>query len=73
MSKVIQYRVKCIGCSICFEQQPLLWRMSKKDGKAILLNAIDKKAVYVLEINEDQKKLTVQVARACPVKIIKVV
>jgi ferredoxin len=43
MPKIIQYRNKCIGCCICVEMQPNFWRMSKKDGKATLLSAEEKK------------------------------
>ena len=43
MSKIIFYRNNCIGCSICREMQPEVWRMSKKDGKAVLLKSIEKK------------------------------
>ena len=47
MPKLIHYRKKCIGCGICYQQQPLHWRMSKKDGKATLLNAVTKKRCAV--------------------------
>lgn len=72
MSKIILYRSKCIGCGICFEMQPDLWRMSKKDGKATLLNATEKKEVFVLPVGMNSLQLTHEVTRACPVKIIKV-
>lgn len=72
MSKIIHYRNKCIGCGICFELQPELWRMSKKDGKATLLNSIHKKEVFVLSVSNNFQQQTQDVARACPVKIIKI-
>lgn len=72
MVKIIHYRHKCIGCAICFELQPELWRMSKKDGKATLLHAIIKKQVHQVSIHDTQTELSVRVANACPVKIIKV-
>jgi len=72
MPNIIHYRDKCIGCGICYEMMPMVWRMSKKDGKATLLKSELKKKTYVLQIDaslvEDSKK----VAEACPVKIIKV-
>jgi ferredoxin len=43
MFKIIHYRTKCIGCGICYEIEPILWRISKKDGKATLLNSESKK------------------------------
>lgn len=73
MPKIIHYRNKCIGCGICYEQQSSLWRMSKKDGKATLLNATAKKEVFVLPASTIVKEQTLGVAKACPVKIIKVV
>lgn len=71
MHKIIQYRNKCIGCGICFEMQPALWRMSKKDGKATLLKAVAKKEVYVLPVSPAMEELTRAVVKACPVKIIR--
>ena len=71
MLKVIQYRDKCIGCGICFEMQPELWRMSKKDGKAVLLKGIQKKQVFVLALPAHEQEQAEQTAKACPVKIIR--
>lgn len=72
MFKIIHYRNKCIGCGICYEQQPELWRMSKRDGKATLLKSTVKKEVFVLSVSKAHQNLTQEVARACPVKIIKI-
>lgn len=73
MPKVVQYRNKCIGCGICQERQPDLWRMSKKDGKATLLGAEKKKDTWVVSIHAFQEQESLDVAAVCPVKIIKVV
>ena len=73
MKKIIQYRNKCIGCGICYEQQPELWRMSKKDGKTTLLKSTAKKDVFVLPVSNAIQEQTREVARACIVKIIKLV
>jgi ferredoxin len=72
MPNIIHYRTKCIGCGICYELQPELWRMSKKDGKATLLRSVKKKDVYVLELNKHNFQKSKEVAEACPVRIIKV-
>lgn len=72
MSNVVHYRNKCIGCGICFEQQPELWRMSKKDGKATLVGGKEKNNVFVLKITNQQTDDTTAIAAQCPVKIIKV-
>jgi len=73
MAKIIHYRNKCIGCAICYEMQPHLWRMSNKDGKAILLQAESKRKVFVLPLDSNEIKPALIVAKACPVKIIKIV
>ena len=73
MPKIVHYRNKCIGCGICYELQPELWRMSKKDGKATLLKAILKKDVFIVSLPEASKNHSLEVAKKCPVKIIKVV
>ena len=72
MAKIIHYRNKCIGCNICYEMQPELWRMSKRDGKATLLKATAKKDVFVLALNSNVELLAQEVKNACPVKIIKI-
>ena len=71
MIKLIQYRNKCIGCGICYEMQPNFWRMSKKDGKATLLNSLKKKEIYQAKVftTVGHCKLVV---KACPVNAIKV-
>lgn len=71
MFKIIQYRNKCIGCGICQELQPELWRMSKKDGKATLLKGIEKKGIFSIQIHPSQEGKSKEVARSCPVKIIR--
>lgn len=72
MHKIIHYRNKCIGCGICYEQQPELWRMSKKDGKATLIKGVGKKDVFVLSIDNAAVQRSKEVAVACPVRIIKI-
>lgn len=71
MPKIVHYRNKCIGCGICCQQQPLYWRMSKKDGKATLLNAVTKKDVQLLDVNEEAAEANRSLIAACPVRVIK--
>ena len=73
MPKIIHYRNKCIGCGICHQLQPGHWRVSRKDGKATLVNGVNKKNVYVLSIHHHLQQASQLVAAACPVKIIKVI
>lgn len=72
MPKIIQYRKKCIGCGICVELQPELWRMSKKDGKASLIHSIEKKDFFVLSVPDERLEESVKAAEACPVKVIQI-
>ena len=73
MPKLIQYRDKCIGCNICFEQQPELWRMSKKDGKAVLVKSSKKKNVYIIDLPDSMVPKAKKTETSCPVRIIKVI
>ncbi|HPI12951.1 MAG TPA: ferredoxin [Catalimonadaceae bacterium] len=73
MPNLIQYRKRCIGCGVCHDMQPELWRMSKKDGKATLILSVLKKETHVLPIPEFQRIRSEEVAVACPVNIIKVI
>lgn len=73
MAKLIQYRNKCIGCGICQELQPGVWRMSKRDGKAVLLNATTKKDLFLLSIHSSFEESSRQTAEACPANCIKLV
>lgn len=66
-------RKKCIGCNYCVELAPEQFRMSKRDGKSVLLRSQDKKGFHTLKslddhIFDDCDKA----AKACPVKIISV-
>jgi len=66
-------RNKCIGCNYCAELAPEYFRMSKKDGKSVLLKSTDKKGFFttktpVLEALESCNNA----AKACPVNIISV-
>jgi ferredoxin len=47
--------------------------MSKKDGKATLRKSEHKKNVFVLAVCASVQKDAIEVAKACPVKIIKTV
>lgn len=66
-------RAKCIGCNYCVEMAPAQFQMSKKDGKTVLLHAIEKKGFYTLK-SADENIYTENnnAAKACPVKIISI-
>lgn len=66
-------REKCIGCNYCAEFAPNFFRMSKKDGKSVLLRTVDKKGFYTLKTpNVEALELCEKAAKACPVNIISV-
>ena len=66
-------RAKCIGCNYCVESAPGQFQMSKKDGKAVLLHAKEKKGFYTLK-SQDNSIIdrSVKAKEVCPVKIISV-
>ena len=66
-------REKCIGCNYCEEFAPEFFRMSKKDGKSVLLKTEEKKGFYTLKTkNIDALEPINKAAKACPVNIISV-
>ena len=73
MTKIVQYRNKCIGCGICRDMQPDYWRMSTRDGRATLVSAENKRDIYIKAIPEVVIQVARRVAAACPVNCIKVV
>ncbi|MBK6273732.1 MAG: ferredoxin [Saprospirales bacterium] len=73
MITIIQQRAKCIGCNYCVELAPQRWRMSRKDGKSVLLEATDKKGFWNVKVREDELESNLKAAKACPVNIIQVI
>jgi ferredoxin len=66
-------RAKCIGCNYCVELAPGQFQMSKKDGKAVLLHANEKKGFYTLKSLDDSLlDNAIKAKEVCPVKIISV-
>lgn len=66
-------RDKCIGCNYCEEFAPNYFRMSKKDGKSVLLHATEKKGFHTVKTPMPGAfEEADRAAKACPVKIIKV-
>lgn len=64
-------RNKCIGCNYCEEFAPDFFRMSKKDGKSVLLKSVDKKGFHTLKTPRHEAYEAIEkAAKACPVNII---
>lgn len=72
MLVVTLQREKCIGCNYCAELCPELFRMSKKDGKTVLLKSRDRKGFHTINTNEIHEYEAEQAKKACPVNIISV-
>ncbi|MCB0472088.1 MAG: ferredoxin [Flavobacteriaceae bacterium] len=66
-------RAKCIGCNYCVELAPAQFRMSKKDGKSVLLHSTEKKGFFTIKSPDESILENAEKAKeACPVKIISV-
>ena len=66
-------RDKCIGCNYCAEFAPEFLRMSKKDGKSVLLKSENKKGFHTRkEKNMAGLEACDKASDACPVNIISV-
>jgi len=66
-------RNKCIGCNYCAELAPEYFRMSKKDGKSVLLKSTDKKGFFTIKTPVlEALEACNNAAKACPVNIISV-
>jgi len=73
MTIITLQRDKCIGCNYCEEFAPEYFRMSKKDGKSVLLKSVDKKGFHTVKTAmQDAFEICEKAAKACPVKIITV-
>lgn len=71
MIRVVQHRHKCIGCNACVEADPFRWRISRKDGKSVLIGGKEKKGWYSVIVDDDEQNQLQQAATHCPVNIIR--
>ena len=72
MIRITHFRNKCIGCNACVEAAFDRWRVSKKDGKSVLIGSEEKKGVYQIVVGDDEYKANRKAAIICPVNIIQV-
>lgn len=72
MIRIIQYRDKCIGCNACVEAAPDRWRISRKDGKSILVGGRQKKNTYSVLVSDIELPENQRAATHCPVNIIRI-
>lgn len=71
MIRIIQHRHKCIGCNACVEVDKFRWRISKKDGKSILIGGKEKKGWYSVIVEDEELPLIRAAIEHCPVNIIR--
>jgi ferredoxin len=72
MIRITQLRNKCIGCNACVEAFPQRWRISRKDGKSVLVGGRANKSVHFLLTGEDEWEGHSVAAKNCPVRVIRV-
>ncbi len=72
MVRITQIRDKCIGCNACVEAAFFRWRISRKDGKSVLIGATEKKGFHQVVVGDDEYEENLAAALHCPVNIIKV-
>ncbi len=71
MVVVTLHRKKCIGCNYCVELAPEHFKMSKKDGKSVLLFSKEKKGFFTYKTPDNASfDPCEQATKACPVNII---
>ncbi len=71
MVVVTLQRAKCIGCNYCVELAPDHFKMSKKDGKCVLLHSTEKKGFFTIKSHDNSiYESCVKAQKSCPVKII---
>ena len=71
MIRVVQHRFKCIGCNACVEADSFRWRISRKDGKSVLIGGTEKKGWFSVVVDDDEEPRLFQAAKHCPVNIIR--
>ncbi len=73
MIRIIQHRVKCIGCNACVEAADYRWRISRKDGKCTLVGATEKRGFHTIIVDDHELEDIVLAKTNCPVNIITIV
>lgn len=71
MIRIIHYRSGCIGCNACVEADETRWKISRKDGKSVLLGGKRKKEVFIAIAGEEEYDACMKAALNCPARIIK--
>lgn len=72
MIRIEQQRSKCIGCFACVQASFSRWRMSRKDGKSVLVGSTSINDIYSVVVGDDEFTENKKAAVNCPVKIIQI-
>ncbi|MCK9410043.1 MAG: ferredoxin [Bacteroidetes bacterium] len=72
MIRISHFRTRCIGCNACVEVAPDRWRISKKDGKSVLVRGVEKKGITSVIAPDDEYEANIIASRMCPTNIIQV-
>jgi ferredoxin len=72
MIRITHFREKCIGCNACVESSPHRWKIAPKDGKAVLIGAVENDGVFMLKVPSDEWEEQQRASTNCPVSIIRV-
>lgn len=73
MFRIVQQRVKCIGCNACVEAANYRWRISTKDGKCTLVGGVEKNGFFSKMVDDHELADNELAAKNCPVNIIKII
>jgi ferredoxin len=71
MVRIQFFRNKCIGCNACVEAAPNRLRVSRKDGKCVLIGGKAKKGIYRAIVHHEEWEENKLAAQNCPVNIIR--
>ena len=71
MIKVMHLKEKCIGCNACVEVDKFRWRISKNNGKCVLIEGVEKTGWFTALVGEDELENLQKAKNVCPVNIIK--
>ncbi len=71
MIRIIFYRNKCIGCNACVEALRSRWRISRQDGKSVLIGSKEKSGIYSVMVPVEEFEQNKKAADNCPVNIIR--
>ena len=73
MLRIIQQRIKCIGCNACVEAADYRWRISTKDGKCTLVGSVEKRGFHSVVVPDYEYEDNSLAAKNCPINIIKII